>query len=88
MSPARPLEVAPQQATFQRRSRAGVSAGRKFRHASRLTAAVRVFIVNYFREVATEEGDANISHGTLYHEEALVLSTSADFKLRHHLISN
>ena len=36
------------------------------RHASSLTAAVRVFIVNYFRAAATEEGHANIGHGALY----------------------
>ncbi len=38
----------------------------KFRHASGLTAAIRVFIVSYFRAAATEEGHANIGHGPLY----------------------
>ncbi len=42
----------------------------KFRRASSLTAAVRVFIVNYFRSAATEEGHANIGHGPLYKAEA------------------
>ena len=37
-----------------------------FRRASSLTAAVRVFIVNYFRAAATEEGHASIGHGALY----------------------
>jgi len=36
------------------------------RHASSLTAAIRVFIVAYFRAAATEEGHASIGHGTLY----------------------
>ncbi len=36
------------------------------RHASSLTAAVRVLIVNYYRAAATEEGHANIGHGALY----------------------
>ncbi len=38
----------------------------KFKHASTLTAAIRVFIVNYYRAAATEEGHANIGHGALY----------------------
>ena len=38
----------------------------RFRHASSLTAAVRVFVVNYYRAAATEEGHANIGHGALY----------------------
>ncbi len=42
----------------------------KFRYASNLTAAIRVFIVTYFRAAATEEGHANIGHGALYIEEA------------------
>ncbi len=42
----------------------------KFRHTSGLTAAIRVFIVSYFRAAATEEGHANISHGPLYRVEA------------------
>ena len=42
----------------------------KFRHASSLTAAVRVFIVNYYRAAATEEGHANIGHGALYRAKA------------------
>ncbi len=36
------------------------------RRASSLTAAIRVFIVNYFRAAATEEGHANMGHGRLY----------------------
>lgn len=36
------------------------------RRASSLTAAIRVFIVNYFRSAATEEGHANTGHGMLY----------------------
>jgi|GEM_PF-439225 len=36
------------------------------RRASSLTAAIRVFIVNYFRSAATEEGHAGIGHGSLY----------------------
>ena len=35
------------------------------RRASSLTAAIRVFIVTYFRAAATEEGHANIGHGAL-----------------------
>lgn len=37
----------------------------RFRHASSLTAAIRVFVVNYFRAAATEEGHAGIGHGAL-----------------------
>ena len=36
------------------------------RRASSLTAAIRVFIVNYFRAAATEAGHASIGHGALY----------------------
>ncbi len=36
------------------------------RHASSLTAAVRVFILTYYRAAATEEGHANTGHGALY----------------------
>jgi len=36
------------------------------RHASSLTAAIRVFIVAYFRAAATEDGHASVGHGTLY----------------------
>ena len=36
------------------------------RRASSLTAAIRVYIVNYFRAAATEEGHASIGHGALY----------------------
>jgi predicted DNA-binding ribbon-helix-helix protein len=36
------------------------------RRASSLTAAIRVFIVNYFRSAATEEGHAGTGHGSLY----------------------
>ena len=35
------------------------------RTASSLTAAVRVFIVRYFRAAATEEGHAGAGHGAL-----------------------
>jgi predicted DNA-binding ribbon-helix-helix protein len=35
------------------------------RQASSLTAAIRVFIVTYFRSAATEEGHASIGHGPL-----------------------
>lgn len=35
------------------------------RTASSLTAAVRVFIVRYFRAAATEEGHAGAGHGSL-----------------------
>jgi predicted DNA-binding ribbon-helix-helix protein len=40
------------------------------RLASSLTAAIRVFIVNYFRAAATEEGHASIGHGALYKTRA------------------
>jgi len=36
------------------------------RQASSLTAAIRVFILAYFRAAATEEGHANVGHGALY----------------------
>ena len=36
------------------------------RRASSLTAAIRVFIVTYFRSAATEDGHASIGHGSLY----------------------
>ena len=36
------------------------------RQASSLTAAIRVFILTYFRAAATEEGHASIGHGRLY----------------------
>lgn len=39
------------------------------RRASSLTAAIRVFIVNYFRAAATEDGHASIGHGTLYRRQ-------------------
>jgi predicted DNA-binding ribbon-helix-helix protein len=42
------------------------------RRASSLTAAVRVFILTYFRAAATEEGHASIGHGTLYKTSARV----------------
>ena len=41
-----------------------------FRHASSLTAAIRVFSVKYFRAAATAEGHASTGHGTLYRGEA------------------
>ena len=37
-----------------------------FKHASTLTAALRVFVVNYYRAAATEEGHASTGHGALY----------------------
>ena len=37
----------------------------KFKHASTLTAGVRVFIVNYYRAAATEEGHASVGHGAM-----------------------
>ena len=37
----------------------------KFKHASSLTAGVRVFIVNYYRAAATEEGHASMGHGAM-----------------------
>ena len=37
----------------------------EYRLASSLTAAVRVFIVTYFRAAATEKGHASIGHGKL-----------------------
>ncbi len=40
------------------------------RRASSLTAAIRVFIINYFRAAATEEGHAGIGHGALYRTRA------------------
>ena len=40
------------------------------RRASSLTAAIRVFIVNYFRAAATEEGHASTGHGALYKTRA------------------
>ena len=42
----------------------------RFRHASSLTAAVRVFIVNYYRAAANEVGHADIGHGALYKAKA------------------
>ncbi len=36
------------------------------RQASSLTAAIRVFIMAYFKSAATEEGHARIGHGKLY----------------------
>ena len=36
-----------------------------FKHASSLTAAVRVFVVNYYRAAATEEGHASVGHGAM-----------------------
>lgn len=39
------------------------------RRASSLTAAIRVFIVTYFRVAATEDGHANVGHGTLYRRQ-------------------
>ncbi len=40
------------------------------RRASSLTAAIRVFIVNYVRAAATEAGHASIGHGALYRPRA------------------
>ncbi len=42
----------------------------KFRHASSLTAAIRVFLINYFRGAATAEGHAGIGHGALFRARA------------------
>ena len=42
----------------------------RFRHASSLTAAVRVFVLNYFRAAATEEGHAGNGHGALSRAKA------------------
>jgi predicted DNA-binding ribbon-helix-helix protein len=36
------------------------------RQASSLTAAIRVFVLAYFRAAATEDGHAAVGHGTLY----------------------
>jgi predicted DNA-binding ribbon-helix-helix protein len=36
------------------------------RRTSSLTAAIRVFIVNYYRVAATEVGHASVGHGALY----------------------
>jgi len=36
------------------------------RHASSLTAAIRVFVLTYFRAAATEDGHARTGHGLLY----------------------
>ena len=35
------------------------------RHASTLTAAVRAYVVGYFRAAATEDGHADAGHGAL-----------------------
>lgn len=35
------------------------------RHESTLTAALRVFVLSYFKVAATEEGHASAGHGTL-----------------------
>ncbi len=40
------------------------------RRTSSLTAAIRVFIVTYFRAAATEAGHASIGHGALYKTRA------------------
>ncbi len=40
------------------------------RRASSLTAAIRVFLLNYFRAAATEEGHARLGHGALYRAAA------------------
>jgi predicted DNA-binding ribbon-helix-helix protein len=42
----------------------GRIAGR--RSASSVTAAVRVFVMSYFRAAATEDGHARTGHGLLY----------------------
>lgn len=36
------------------------------RSASSVTAAVRVFVMSYFRAAATEDGHARTGHGLLY----------------------
>ncbi len=48
------------------------------RRASSLTAAIRVFIVTYFRAAATEEGHASTGHG------ALSSRARRTFAARHH----
>ncbi len=47
------------------------------RRASSLTAAIRVFIVNYFRSAATEEGHASTGHGALYGARMRARDTAA-----------
>ena len=36
------------------------------RHESSLTAAIRVFLLSYFKEAASEAGHASAGHGRLY----------------------
>lgn len=36
------------------------------RQASSLTAAIRIYVMSYFRAAATEDGHAGIGHGVLY----------------------
>ncbi len=40
------------------------------RRSSSLTAAIRVFMVTYFRAAATEVGHASIGHGALYKSQS------------------
>ncbi len=48
------------------------------RRASSLTAAIRVFIVTYFRAAATEDGHASTGHGALFS------GAHRKFAARHH----
>jgi predicted DNA-binding ribbon-helix-helix protein len=43
------------------------------RHGSSLTAAIRVFIVSYFRAAATDDGHANAGHGGVPHRRESLL---------------
>ena len=38
----------------------------KFKHASTLTAGVRVFVINYYRAAATAKGHASVGHGAMF----------------------
>ena len=51
------------------------------RRASSLTAAIRVFVVNYFRSAATEEGHASMGHGALYKAQRRRASVGEDAPL-------
>jgi predicted DNA-binding ribbon-helix-helix protein len=43
------------------------------RHGSSLTAAIRVFIVSYFRAAATDDGHASAGHGGVPHRRESLL---------------
>lgn len=47
------------------------------RQASSLTAAIRVFILSYFRAAATEEGHASNGHGSIYTRPSRGLARAA-----------